>query len=68
LIDDERQNNSDAMLSSLHMLIETADGYEATGADYMGWLKDAGFRDMQVLELCCAQSAIVAFKGSQREW
>jgi hypothetical protein len=68
LIDDERQNNSDAMLSSLHMLIETADGYEATGADYMGWLNDAGFRDMQILELGCAQSAIVAFKGSQREW
>jgi hypothetical protein len=44
------------------MLIETADGYEATGADYVGWLKDVGFRHAHILDLACAQSAVVAFK------
>jgi precorrin-6B methylase 2 len=62
LIDDARRSNLDAMLSSLHMLLETAEGYEATGEDYTGWLKDAGFREPQILELGCVQSAIVAFK------
>jgi precorrin-6B methylase 2 len=62
LIDDARQRSIDALLSSLHMLLETADGYEATGADYMTWLKEAGFRHPHIIELGCAQSAIVAIK------
>jgi precorrin-6B methylase 2 len=62
LIDDARQGSLDAMLSSLHMLLETAEGHEATGADYTSWLTEAGFRDSYILDLGCAQSAIVGFK------
>ena len=62
LIDDARQTASEALFASLHMLIETADGYEATGADYTGWLEFAGFRDVRTIGLRCAQSAIVGFK------
>ncbi len=62
LIDAARTSHVEAMLSSLHMLIETADGYEATAADYIGWMTDAGFRETYVRDLGCAQSAIVGIK------
>lgn len=62
LIDDARQTVSDALFASLHMLIETADGFEATGAEYTDWLEATGFRDVHILKLGCAQSAIVGVK------
>ena len=62
LIDDARQNAPDALFASLHMLIETPDGYEATGAEYDGWLRNSGFRSVRILQLGCAQSAIVGIK------
>ena len=62
LIDNGRCANADALLASLHMLIETAGGHEATGADYAEWLEGAGFRDVQVQDLDCAQSAVIGVK------
>jgi hypothetical protein len=63
LIDDARCVNADALLASLHMLIETADGHELTGGDYVGWLETAGFCGVRVQGLDCAQSAVVGFKS-----
>jgi hypothetical protein len=62
LIDDARKTGLDARFASMHMLIETADGSEATGAEYTGWLEDTGFREVRILQLECAQSAIVGEK------
>ena len=44
------------------MMIETAGGSEATGEDYTAWLRNAGFRDIQIEPLGSHQSAVVGFK------
>ena len=62
LIDNARRANADALLASLHMLIETTGGHEATGADYAAWLEAVGFRDVRVQDLDCAQSAVIGVK------
>ena len=45
IIDDDRSKNAFGLLMSLNMLIETPGGFDYTGADCEGWMKDAGFRD-----------------------
>ena len=44
IIDDERRNNPFGLLMSLNMLIETRGGFDYTGADCAGWMREAGFR------------------------
>ena len=51
LIDDERRHNAFGLLMSLNMLIETPGGFDYTGADCCGWLKEAGFRQTRVEHL-----------------
>ena len=63
LLDDARKGRLDALLANLHMLIETADGGEATSVDYTCWLRDAGFRNVKIVHLGCVQSAIIATKN-----
>ena len=36
---------------SLNMLVETPGGFDYTGADCIGWLKEAGFREAYVEHL-----------------
>src|SRR5262249_28860397 len=48
IIDDERRENAFGLLMSLNILIESAAGYDYTGADCVGWMREAGFRDMRV--------------------
>ena len=48
LIDDERRKNVFGLLMSLNMLIETPGGFDYTGADCCGWLREAGFRKTYV--------------------
>src|SRR6185503_13585772 len=43
LIDDDRSQNALGLLMSLNMLIETPGGFDYTGADCQGWMKEAGF-------------------------
>jgi hypothetical protein len=62
LIDDERRVNADGLLASLNMLIMTAGGFDYTGADCVGWMRDAGFRDMCVEPLTAEQSMVAGFK------
>jgi O-methyltransferase domain len=48
LIDDERKKNAFALLMSLNILIETPGGFNCTGADYLKWMREAGFRESYV--------------------
>jgi SAM-dependent methyltransferase len=59
LIDDERRHNATALLASLNMLVVTAEGFDFTGADCIGWLREAGFRDAVVEPLAASHSMVV---------
>ena len=43
IIDDDRSKNAFGLMMSLNMLIETPGGFDYTGADCAGWMKEAGF-------------------------
>ncbi|MBW3623410.1 MAG: methyltransferase [Armatimonadetes bacterium] len=62
LIDDERRHNAFGLLMSLNMLIETPGGFDYTGADCQGWMREAGFRDMYVEPLAGPDSMVVGKK------
>jgi O-methyltransferase domain/Dimerisation domain len=62
LIDDDRSQNAFGLLMSLNMLIETPGGFDYTGADCIGWMKEAGFRDAYVEHLVGPDSMVVGFK------
>ena len=62
VIDDERRKNSFGLLMSLNMLIETTGGFDYTGADFAGWARSVGFKEVKVLPLAGPTSAAVAYK------
>jgi hypothetical protein len=62
LIDDARRENAFGLLMSLNMLIETAGGFDYTGADCQGWMKEAGFNQTRVEHLVGPDSMVVAIK------
>jgi hypothetical protein len=62
LIDDTRRSNAFGLLMSLNMLIETGDGFDYTGADFIGWCREAGFRDFKIMPLAGPASAAIAYK------
>jgi hypothetical protein len=62
IIDDDRSQNAFGLLMSLNMLIETPGGFDYTGADCIGWLQEAGFRDCRVEHLVGPDSMVVGFK------
>jgi hypothetical protein len=62
IIDDDRRKNAFGLLMSLHMMIETHGGFDYTGADCMGWMKDAGFRETRVEHLVGPDSMAVGIK------
>jgi hypothetical protein len=62
LIDDERRENAFGLLMSLNMLIETPGGFDYTGADCSGWMREAGFRETRVEHLAGPDSMVVGFK------
>ena len=62
LIDDERRENALGLLMSLNMLIETPGGFDFTGADCQGWMREAGFRETRVEHLVGPDSMVVAIK------
>jgi hypothetical protein len=62
LIDDERRVNAAALLASVNMVIMTAGGFDFTGADCIGWMREAGFRDMRVEPLTSEYSMVVGMK------
>lgn len=62
LIDDDRQTNAFGLLMSLNMLIETEGGFDYTGADCQGWMREIGFRDTYVQHLAGPDAMVVGFK------
>jgi len=62
LIDDDRSKNAFGLLMSLNMLIETHGGFDYTGADCIGWMKNAGFRQTRVEHLIGPDSMVVGIK------
>jgi hypothetical protein len=62
LIDDDRRENAFGLLMSLNMLIETPGGFDYTGADCQGWLREAGFRHTRVEHLLGPDSMVVGVK------
>ncbi len=62
LIDDDRSKNAFGLLMSLNMLIETPGGFDYTGADCVGWMKEAGFSSTRVEHLVGADSMVVGIK------
>jgi predicted transcriptional regulator len=62
MIDDDRSKNPFGLLMSLNMLIETSGGFDYTGADCIGWLKEAGFSQAYVENLSGLDSMAVGIK------
>ncbi len=63
IIDDDRRQNTFGLLMSLNMLIETRGGFDYTGEECAGWMRQAGFRTTSVHALAGPDSMVVAIKG-----
>ncbi len=46
----------------VNMLIETEGGFDYSGADCVGWMKEAGFKDTYVEPLIGPDSMVVGIK------
>jgi hypothetical protein len=62
LIDDERRENAFGLLMSLNMLIETPGGFDYTGQDCAGWMREAGFSKTRVEHLIGPDSMVIGIK------
>jgi hypothetical protein len=62
LIDDDRRVHVPGLLMSLNMLIETRGGFDYTGADCIGWMREAGFTNCRVAPLVGPHSAVIGEK------
>jgi SAM-dependent methyltransferase len=62
IIDDDRRENAFGLLMSLNMLIETPGGFDYTGADCQGWMREAGFSDTYVEHLAGPDSMVVGIR------
>jgi O-methyltransferase domain/Dimerisation domain len=62
IIDDDRSKNAFGLLMSLNMLIETPGGFDYTGADCAGWMKEAGFSATRVEPLVGPDSMVIGVK------
>jgi O-methyltransferase domain/Dimerisation domain len=62
IIDDDRSSNAFGLLMSLNMLIETPGGFDYTGNDCTGWMKQAGFRETRVEHLVGPDSMVIGIK------
>lgn len=62
IIDDDRSVNAFGLMMSLNMLIETQGGFDYTGADCAGWMKEAGFKETRVEHLVGPDSMVIGIK------
>ena len=62
IIDDDRRKNAFGLLMSLNMLIETPGGFDYSGVDCIGWMKDAGFKEAHVEHLVGPDSMVIGIK------
>jgi hypothetical protein len=62
IIDDDRSKNAFGLMASLNMLIETPAGFDYTGADCQGWMREAGFRETRVEHLVGPDSMVIGIR------
>jgi hypothetical protein len=62
IIDNDRSKNAFGLMMSLNMLIETPGGFDYTGADCEGWMKEAGFSSTRTEPLVGPDSMVVGIK------
>lgn len=62
IIDDDRSKNALGLMSSLNMLIETYGGFDYSGADCQGWMREIGFKETRVEHLVGPDSMVVGIK------
>ena len=62
IIDDDRSKNAFGLMMSLNMLIETPAGFDYTGADCTGWMREAGFSATRVEPLVGPDSMAIGIK------
>jgi hypothetical protein len=62
IIDDDRSKNAFGLMMSLNMLIESPGGFDYTGADCSGWMKEAGFSSTRVEPLVGPDSMVIGIK------
>ncbi len=62
IIDDDRCKNAQGLMMSLNMLIETPGGFDYSGADCIGWMQEAGFRETRVEHLVGPDSMVIGIK------
>ncbi|MGX7666603.1 methyltransferase [Flavobacterium pedocola] len=62
LIDDDRRKNTFGLMMSLNMLIEFGVAFDYTGADFESWVKEAGFKRVEIIPLVGPASAAIAYK------
>jgi len=62
IIDDDRSKNAFGLMMSLNMLIETPGGFDYTGADCTGWMKEAGFSATRVEPLVGPDSMVIGIR------
>lgn len=62
IIDNDRSTNVFGLMMSLNMLIETPGGFDYTGADCEGWMREVGFSSTRVESLVGPDSMVVGVK------
>jgi len=62
IIDNDRSKDAFGLLMSLNMLIETKGGFDYTGADCSGWMKEAGFKQMRIEHLMGPDSMVIGIR------
>jgi precorrin-6B methylase 2 len=62
VIDSERTKNWRALLMSLNMLVETAEGFECTESQFDAWCRAAGYRSTSIEPLSGGTRAAIAYK------
>ncbi len=62
IIDNDRRENAFGLMMSLNMLIETAEGFDFTAADFEQWANNAGFSETSQFRLAGPTSAVIAIK------
>lgn len=62
MIDDDRRSNAFGLLTSLHMLLESPGGFDYSGADCVGWMREAGFQGCGARPLDGPVSVVIGYK------
>jgi precorrin-6B methylase 2 len=62
IIDDDRASNAFGLMMSLNMLIETPGGFDYTGADCTGWMKEVGFSSTRIEHLAGPDSMVIGIR------